>query len=128
MTDSDNPYQAPEAKRGQFSAQWRRPMIYTVAGSLCWFFAVTLAATWLFGFCYSIPRLIRIGVEPGWENFLATRFGREVMIALVGSVIVIPIIGFAGQSFLNGRGRRGLVIVSLTFCVVQLIRYLSGIE
>jgi hypothetical protein len=124
VTDADNPYQAPEARNGQSSVQWRRPMIYTVAGSLCWFFAALLAS----GICYCIPMMMRIGNEPGWESFLSTKFGREAAIASVGVVIVIPVVAFAGQSFLTRRGRRGLIICFLTFGVAELIRYLTGIK
>ena len=124
MTDADNPYQAPEARDGQSSVQWRRPMIYTIAGSLCWFFAALLAS----GICYCIPMMMRIDNEPGWESFLSTKFGREAAIVWVGGVIIIPVVAFAGQSFLVGRARRGLIICFLTFGVAELIRFLVGIK
>jgi hypothetical protein len=120
MTYADNPYQAPEARREQFSVQWRRPMVYTVAGSLCWFFAATLVV----GICYNIPLLIQIGAKPGWSNFLATKFGREMMIGLAGAVVAIPILVIIGQSFFKGRGRRGLFLGFLAYVVAQLIRFL----
>ena len=124
MADGDNPYQAPESKPDQFLVEWRRPLVYTVAGSLCWFFAATLTL----GICYCIPTLIKISADPGWENFLATKFGQELSIRSIGCVILIPCVALAGQSFWKGRGRRGLIICFVLFVGAQLFVSLTGIK
>ena len=120
MNDGDNPYQAPEARPEQVSVPWKRPMIYTVAGSLCWFFA----AAFVVGLGFIIPTLIRLSNAHGWKSVLFSGFGPITMAGLATIGILIVMLVFAGRSFLEGRGRRGLMIGSLAFLVWGLASFL----
>jgi hypothetical protein len=97
-------------------------MIYTVAGSLCLFFAVSPVVR----FCCSIVvDTVRADAEGGWMIVLPLDFDRDVTLGLVCSVIVIPLLAFAGRSFLKGRGRLGFIVGSLAILLALLIRTLD---